>query len=265
MEQYRVPYDLTYLRLKDALAQEGCSLCRLREYYGRKCLSWLLHEQVNDMATRLKLAQSWGFCAYHAWLLQKLEWERSHDGMATAILWEWLVKRYCMILQHSLEESCVPKQRLWHKWRWWRPSRLAEPLLQAFAPEGICPTCTSQQQSEAYTLHVLTQHLAEEASFKILYKQSSGLCMPHFKAALASAEQVQAVRVLVEVQLETLGCLAEELSEYLRKHDYMFAHEPYRSEADAFIRATALLVGKAPQSGACQGASGPPSAGFRES
>jgi len=260
-----VPHDLTYIRLKDALAQEGCSLCRLREYYGCKCLSWLLHEQVNDMATRLKLAQSWGFCAYHAWLLQKLEWKRSHDGMGTAILWEWLVKRYCTILQHYPEGPCVPKKRLWHGWPWRRRSRPAEPLLQVFASEGTCPTCTSQQQSEAYTLHVLSQHLAEEDSLKTLYKQSSGLCMPHFKTALASAEQVQVVRVLVEVQLETFGRLAEELGEYLRKHDYLYSHEPYGSEADAFIRATALLVGKAPQSGACQGASGPPSAGFRES
>ena len=251
-------YDLTYLRLKDALAQQGCAICRLREYYGRRYLSWFLHEQVNDVATRLKLAQSWGFCVYHAWLLQKLEWERCHDGMATAILCEWLVERYCRILQHLLEESCLPKKRLWYRWRWRRSSRPAEPLFHAFAPEGICPTCTSQQESEAYTLQVLTQHLAEDASFQTLYKQSGGLCMPHFKAALASAEEEQAARVLVEVQLETLGRMAAELSEYLRKHDYRFAHEPSGSEADVFIRATALLVSQDARTGARQGTSEPP-------
>ena len=37
------------------------------------------------------------------------------------------------------------------------------------------------------------------------------------------------------------------LSEYLRKHDYQFAHEPYGSEADAFIRATEILVGRKPR------------------
>jgi hypothetical protein len=253
-----VLYDLTYLRLKDALAQEGCALCGLREYYGRRYLSWFLHEQVNDVATRLKLAQSWGFCVYHAWLLQKLEWERCHDGMATAILCEWLVERYCRILQPSLEESCLPKKRFWNQWRWWRSSHPAEPLLHAFAPEGICPTCISQQESEAYTLQVLTHHLAEDASFQTLYKQAGGLCMPHFKAALASAEEEQAARVLVEVQLDTLGRLAAELSEYLRKHDYRSAHEPSGAEADAFIRATALLVGQDARTGACQGTSAPP-------
>jgi hypothetical protein len=102
------------------------------------------------------------------------------------------------------------------------------------------------------------QHLAEDASFQTLYKQAGGLCMPHFKAALASAEEEQAARVLVEVQLETLGRLTAELSEYLRKHDYRFAHEPYGAEADAFIRATALLVGQDARTGACQGTSAPP-------
>jgi hypothetical protein len=251
MERCRVLYDLTYLQLKDALAQDGCAMCQLREYYGRRYLSWFLHEQVNDVATRLKLAQSWGFCVYHAWLLQKLEWERCHDGMATAILCEWLVERHCRILQRSLEESCLPKKRFWHQWRWWRPSRPAEPLLQAYAAEGICPACTSQQESAAYTLQVLTHHLAEDASFQTLYKQSGGLCMPHFKVALASAEEEQAVGVLVEVQLETLGRLAGELSEYLRKHDYRFAREPSGPETDVFIRATALLVGQDARIGVC--------------
>jgi Family of unknown function (DUF6062) len=178
--------------------------------------------------------------------------------MATAMLCEWLVERYCRILQHSLKESSLPKKRLWHRWRWWCPSRPAEPLLQAFAAEGICPTCTSQQESEAYTLRVITQHLAEDSSFQTLYKQAGGLCLPHFKAALASAEEEQAARVLVEVQLETLGRLAAELSEYLRKHDYRFAHEPYGAEADVLIRATALLVGQDARTGACQGTSAPP-------
>jgi hypothetical protein len=112
---------------------------------------------------------------------------------------------------------------------------------------------------------VLTQHLAEEPSFNTLYKQSGGLCMPHFKAALAAAQAPQAVHVLIDVQLETLGGLAAELGEYLRKHDYLYSHEPYGSEADAFIRATELLAGKHLRSGKCQNTSSPPSAGVETS
>jgi hypothetical protein len=260
-----VPYDLTYLRLEDALAQEGCSLCRVGEYYGCKHLEWLLHEQVNDMATRITLTQSWGFCASHAWRLQEMEWQQTHDGIGTAILWEWLVQRYRTILQRSPGEPRLPKKCRWPRWLWRQHARPAEPLLQTFALESICPTCASQQQSEAYTLQVLTAYLAEDPSFKTLYQQSGGLCMPHFKAALATAEAAPAVHLLIEVQLETLGRLAEELGEYLRKHDYRRAHEPSGSEADAFIRATALLVGRNPRTGTRQGMSSHPSLGLKGS
>jgi hypothetical protein len=242
-----VSYDLTYIALKEALRAEGCSLCRLREHSGRKYLGWLLHEQVNDMAIRLKLAQSWGFCRDHAWQLQELEWERCKDGMGTAILWEWLVERYRTILRQHLAEPVVPKTRLFRRWPRRRPSSTAEQPLQAFAPRGPCPVCASQQQSERYALWVLSQHLAEEESFRALYKQSMSLCMPHFRAALEAAQDEQVVRFLLEVQLEMLTRLGGELNEYLRKHDYQFAHEPYGSEADAFIRATEILVGKKPQ------------------
>jgi hypothetical protein len=242
-----VSYDLTYIALKKALTVEGCSLCRLREHSGRKYLSWLLHEQVNDMATRLRLAESWGFCSYHAWQFQELEWKRSKDGMGTAILWEWLVERYRAILRQHLEVPVIPKKRLFRRWPRRRRSSTADQLLRAFAPQGSCPVCASQQHSERYALWVLSQHLAVEESFRALYKQSTGLCMPHFRVALEAEQDEQVVRFLLEIQLETLTRLGGELGEYLRKHDYRFAHEPYGSEADAFIRATEILVGKKPQ------------------
>ncbi len=241
-----MPYDLTYLRLKDALAQEGCSLCRLREHDGRKYLDWLLYERVNDVTTRVKLAQSWGFCVYHAWMLQELEWDHCKDGMGTAILWEWLVDSYRTLLQQHLGKPDVPKKRFLRRWRRQQRSPLSEQLLRAFAPEGMCPACASLRQSEEYALWILTEHLAEEDPLRTLYKQSAGLCMPHFKAALDAAQEEQVVRFLIEVQLERLTRIAGELSEYLRKHDYRFSHEPYGSEADAFVRATEVLVGKKP-------------------
>jgi hypothetical protein len=243
-----VPYDLTYIALKEAFAEKGCPLCRLWEHSGRQYLSWLLHERVNDMPTRLKLAQSWGFCRDHAWQLQELEWQRCKDGMGTAILWEWLIERYRTILRQPFDKPVIPKKRLLRRGRKYRRSNIAHQQLQAFAPQGPCPVCESQQQSQQYALLVFNQYLAEEESFRALYKQSTGLCMPHFRAALAAAQDEPVVRFLVEVQLETLTHLGGELSEYLRKHDYQFAHEPYGSEADAIIRATEILVGRKPRS-----------------
>jgi hypothetical protein len=79
-----MPHDLTYIELKHALAQMGCALCRLGEHYGHAYLRWLLLERVTDRTTRSTLAQSWGFCVDHAWLLQEMEWEQDKDGVGTA-------------------------------------------------------------------------------------------------------------------------------------------------------------------------------------
>jgi hypothetical protein len=228
-----VPRDFTYIELTNALAQSGCTLCRLGERYGHAYLRWLLLEQVNDLTTRITLAQSWGFCVAHAWLLQEMEWEQDNDGMGTAILWEWLIERYRIRLQQSLKQSDALQQRRLRHWRLRQRARLAAHLPRALRPQGPCPACASQHQSEAYALSVLTQHLAEDAELRTLYRQSGGLCMRHFPAALKAAHDDAVVQYLIEVQLETLTRCAGELHAYLRQHDPRCAQEPQGSEVEA--------------------------------
>ena len=119
-----MPHDLTYIELTHALAQAGCALCRLGERYRHTYLRWLLRERVNDLTTRSTLAQSWGFCVAHAWLLQEMEWEQDKDGIGTAILWEWLIERYRIRLQQSLAHSDALQQRFLRRWRRRQQSRL---------------------------------------------------------------------------------------------------------------------------------------------
>jgi hypothetical protein len=244
-----MPHDLTYIELKHALAQPGCALCRLGERYGYTYLRWLLLERVNDLTTRGTLAQSWGFCVDHAWLLQEMEWEQDKDGVGTAVLWEWLIERYRIRLQQSLEQSDALQQRFLRRWRRRQQSRLAAQLLRELRPQGSCPACVSQRQSEEYALGVLTQHLAEDTELRTLYRQSGGLCMRHFPAALQAAHEDTVVQYLVEIQIETLSRYAGELHEYLRKRDPRCAQEPYGSEVDAYVRATEILAGQRPHAG----------------
>jgi hypothetical protein len=224
-------------------------LCRLGERYGQAYFRWLLLEHVNDLTTRLTLAQSWGFCVEHAWLLQEMEWEQDKDGLGTAILWEWLIEHYRIRLQQSLEQSDALQQRLLRRWRRRQRSRLAAHLLRALRSQGPCPACASQHQSEAYALSVLTQHLAEDAELCTLYRQAGGLCMRHFPAALKAAHEDAVVQYLIEVQIETLTRCAGELHAYLRQHDPRCAQESQGSEVDTCIQAIAILAGQRPHAG----------------
>ncbi|MFN3477648.1 MAG: DUF6062 family protein, partial [Candidatus Methylomirabilales bacterium] len=76
------------------------------------------------------------------------------------------------------------------------------------------------------------------------FLSSSNLCLPHFRMTLEEAEDRTAVETLIEVQRARMTTLLTDLEEYLRKHDYRYAHEPYGSEKNSWIRALELFVGR---------------------
>jgi len=231
---------LTTARLKEALRSRGCPICRIGEETGRRYLSSILHEFVNDLTFRLKLAESWGFCRSHAWGFLSLEQARYHgDGMSTANLGQWQVGRVLELLRQA-EGLPARRQRV----RWLGKGRDLETSLRPrLAPTGECPACVSQRRSEEYALGVLLEHLGEEGEVTRLFRGSSGLCLPHLRAALEARDHEAGLTTLLDTQRRRLEELYGELEEYLRKHDYRFAHEPYGSEEDAHIRATEFLAG----------------------
>jgi hypothetical protein len=50
--------------------------------------------------------------------------------------------------------------------------------------------------------------------------------------------------MLIEIQCDIYGRLVCDLAAFCRKHDYRFTHEPWGAEADAWLRASALLAGQ---------------------
>src|SRR6266849_5998130 len=80
---------ISYFRLLDHCAGQGCPVCRLVTEDSRHYLDTLLSEQVTDPDTRRDLRASWGFCNWHAWML--LEIESSQTG--TAVIYEDLIAR----------------------------------------------------------------------------------------------------------------------------------------------------------------------------
>ncbi len=225
-------------KLRKALGSPGCPICRIGDEDGRHYLATVLHEYVNDWSTRTRLTDSWGFCRRHAWSFLSLEWGRFHDGMSTANLTQWQVSRVLEVLR---EVSAPPprRRRLGRP----RPDPFLSSLGSRFQPGRQCPACESQQQGEHYALRVLLEHLGEDGEISRLYRASSGVCFGHLRVALEEPDLDAGLRTLVALQRARLEGLYVELEEYLRKHDYRFAGEPYASELDAFIRATEFLAG----------------------
>ncbi len=58
---------LVKIALERAVAERGCPICRVGDEAARRYLRFVLHELVNDLATRERLTSTWGFCHRHAW------------------------------------------------------------------------------------------------------------------------------------------------------------------------------------------------------
>jgi hypothetical protein len=97
-------------------------------------------------------------------------------------------------------------------------------------------------------LDELLEHISEP-DFQGAYRESSGLCLGHFRKIAARHPHHANLRILAEIQIAKYRSLAEELGEFLRKFDYRFTQEPMGGEADSWRRAIELFVGKPGTSG----------------
>ncbi|MBI4589916.1 MAG: hypothetical protein HY725_13860 [Candidatus Rokubacteria bacterium] len=227
---------LVQAELKQALGASGCPICRVGEEAASRYLRFVLHESVNDPATRRRLASSWGFCRRHGWYFLRLECVTMRDGLGTAILAEGLLKMAEQVLDGHLAgpPGGVRKQRA-------ARARL-EKLVRSLTPRGQCPPCVVQAEHEAYALAVLGTVLQVEA-WRERFALSDGFCLRHLRDALATEKIPDRLRWIVEDHHRRLRRLLADLEEYIRKHDYRFSQEPYGRERDAVDRATAALVG----------------------
>ena len=203
---------LVYHELREALSEEGCALCRLRERSVERYLQGLLYESVNDPGVREKLRASRGFCPRHTWQVRRLG-----GPLGVSILWRDLLSQEALL-------TGGPTGRR-----------------RGASGEHVCPACAIASDAERRYLEELGEHLTT-GDLRAEYEASAGLCLPHVRLLARGTEQGR--EYLLTVEREKVGRLREELSEIIRKHDYRFAAEPRGEEKDAWIRATRKLAGE---------------------
>jgi len=257
-------WDLLYIELKEALQQAGCPICWHMEQATRKHLWSFLREGKNNGKVYLSLVRSFRLCHRHAWLLAEIESVTLEDGMSTATLYRDLLAELLRRLKWELEEERgkgpAAKQasgdgergsRLQKQWRLFRRRQRIQPKARGIVMQLIsqerCIACGSLEEYERVVAWGLQRFLSSQEGDEAIiqrFRNSSGLCLSHFRMALEEAEDQTAVETLIEVERARMTVLLAELEEYLRKHDYRYAHEPYGAEKDSWLRAIELFVGK---------------------
>lgn len=230
---------INYHELRDALAEDGCAVCRLASQAVARHLDFLLHESVNDAGVRRDVRRARGFCNRHAWQLRDLQ-----GALGIAIIYRDVV----VAVLEDVGEARSPgvRQRAWNRVR----SSVSDPtstpdraaLLAALAPAGPCLACRARETAERMYLRTLVDH-AGDPDIVAGFERSGGLCVRHLRGSIEQARNEEAIEQILDMQSKAWEHLRDNLSEFIRKHDYRFRDESLEAEGDSWIRAVAAISG----------------------
>lgn len=230
---------LTYFQLLDAFKEAGCPVCSIVERGALKALDGLLYEQVNDPVTRERLAESHGFCNWHAWMLPRIP----SSALGVAVI-------YRHLLQNALDRLDAPhavtsdkpnsalRQRV-------LGGRSKPPTFLDWRREKApCCLCALAQRSERDAL-IAALDFVGEPEFSEAFARSAGLCLPHLAQAQELGRHHPNQRLLLRAHRARWEDLVWELDEFVRKFDYRYADEARGREGSSWSRVLETFVGRA--------------------
>jgi hypothetical protein len=229
----------SYHEVIDACGQPGCPICRLGFRASERYLAGLIYDSVNDVPTRARLRQSWGFCHQHSW--------RAPEAGESAPLGLAMIYRDLLVnVGRKLDASTYQAQgsTLWRKLRdkAGKPGKAAE--LEELATTAGCPACERQEEMEGLAITAVVHTLAQQdPRMNDALSQSDGFCLTHLQQALANAGSQTAFDTLLRHSRRKIESLVAELDEFIRKNDHRFQHEGFQEEADSWRRAIRLIAG----------------------
>jgi hypothetical protein len=227
-------------KLLDACRERDCPLCRVEQNTVERYIENQLYENVNSPRWRENLRSSLGFCQMHAWLAVD---RRLGDALGLSIIYRDL---FNSILKQMEEGSVAP-----HPARNWPVAirqlpegtrKATERTLLSITPGKRCPVCVYREETIHDLLSVLAGGLKNPELISAL-RSSDGICLPHFQQALEQMKDGSSCEQLLAIQREKMASLRQELDEFIRKNDYQNFQEGFGREANAWLRAVALVVG----------------------
>ncbi|HUX78049.1 MAG TPA: DUF6062 family protein [Anaerolineae bacterium] len=232
---------MSFYDLRDALAQPGCAVCRLKADAVDRFLDGLLWESVNDPGRRREIRQARGFCHRHAWSLVRVS-----ASLGVAIITRDVLQSALAATESATFQATSP-------WSMRRVREALDPrqpaaaataeLVARLEPQAACPACVWAEKMEGVYLSEFVNHLLGQDGLLADYESSDGLCLPHFRQALARVRDERVFEALVNAQRSIWERLIAHLSEFIRKSDHRFHNETWGEERDAWLRAIAALAG----------------------
>ena len=203
--------------LRQGVELQMCPLCRVAHKADREYVWQFSEEGFGNTETMAAMAHAHGFCAEHAELLRRIDYQLKSMLGVSSIYAE---------LFDDLEaelQSLDPAQ----------PCAV-----------GVCPACanrdTALRQNARYLLAALT---SPRGSIAENFPSSPGMCFPHFELVWASGGAPRERQLILDVQRRAVGEILADLREFIRKEGNEAKHEPKGVEHDAWQRAIRLTTG----------------------
>jgi hypothetical protein len=188
------------------------------------------------------------------------------SGLGTGIIYEDLGRQVLHQLQETERRIVTHRNHSLRSWpdRWRRAirrwlqkcglgmgGRLESDNLWTDALHGhaICPLCAHLSEIEAADIGWLIRNYQED-DVATAYQASAGLCLPHLRQVIAQAmnrEQWDAALFFVQTAEMAFGKTLQDLHEYLRKFNYLYAQEPRtQDERQSWVRMVGMIAGDSP-------------------
>ena len=224
---------IAYLRLKRTMEKNTeCFLCDLEAEIEQKYLDNYLQELVMDSKARERIIESRGFCNGHSYkLLIEANKPTSSDGHGIALVMQ-------SITEHLIQELPTPQYNGKYN------------FFKMLVSLKRCPACIHVEDFMKMYIKEAADFLASSDDFRKMFKESKGLCIPHFIILTKGTRglernQVQNIlKVLYEVEGKNLQRLRAELAEYIRRQSYEFSEKDRAAVANVQLRSIQKIAGR---------------------
>jgi hypothetical protein len=234
-------FALAVNNLVEAMKKNGCPVCRIGRQGAQRALESFLWENVNEPDVRQGILDSYGFCPQHTRVMVAQELFSSSLPLGTNIIYEHLGRVVANELKGLKPGSALgAANQVGSGLRKLLGSSKASGPLH---PRGECPACTSENNAESNSLHVLCEELQREhkqGDVRDVYFSSDGLCLAHIRDASErhGARFPKAVGLLIDDAVKRLGSQSKDMKEYIRKNNWAYRDEKLTEEEDTAWRKT---------------------------
>lgn len=221
--------------LIETFPKPGCAVCNRVLHDTRRLLESILYEYATDTDMQNAFRDSRGLCSEHGYQLTQMD-----NALGIAVLYEHPLNEVLDIFNRSLRDA-NPQQRLMS---WLFPQNPNLALIAALEATKPCIACKLQAENEARYVQILSDFVGD-ARMADAYRQSDGLCLPHFTQVLRHTYDAERSRLLVTIQSGIWTRLRDDLREFMRKNDYQHADEAMTgTEGTSWRRVVACLAGE---------------------